>query len=233
MKWAYGITTVPGRPTLPGTIQSLAAGGFDAPRLFVDGEGGDYSGFEVTRHVPPLRPFGNWLLALWELYIRNPSARRFAIFQDDVLCYRNLRQYLETQVLKPNTYWNLVTQLGNEAMVQNKPVGWMESGLLGYSSVKQCGLGALGLVFSREAALTLLSAPTIAIKPACVEYGHRKIDGAVVEAMNRADFREYIHNPTLLYHTGHISTMGNTGLFREAWTWRGEDFDALKLAAER
>src|SRR5437870_5459108 len=104
MKWSYGVTTVPSRRStlLPKTLQSLRAAGFGEPRLFIDGckqdEAVGYScqfRLPITARDPAVRPAGNWILSLWELYIREPVADRYAIFQDDLITYRNLRDYLE------------------------------------------------------------------------------------------------------------------------------------------
>src|SRR3954465_7467772 len=89
--WAYGITTVPERryDLLPRTIHSLARGGFDLPRLFIDGHEKSYHEWDTlpqTIRYPAIRTMGNWLLGLWELYIREPAADRYAIFQDDCVC---------------------------------------------------------------------------------------------------------------------------------------------------
>jgi hypothetical protein len=54
-------------------------------------------------------------------------------------------------------------------------------------------------------------------------------DGAIVEAMNAAGWREYIHCPSLLLHLGtRQSSMGSRNAAPAA-TFRGEDFDALEL----
>src|SRR5689334_3053216 len=103
MEWSVGVTTVPARAgvMLPRTLASLAAGGFDRPRLFVDGSDDVQSWKAMFRlpascRWPRVKPFGNWVLALWELWLREPDADRWAIFQDDLVCVRNLRPYLES-----------------------------------------------------------------------------------------------------------------------------------------
>jgi hypothetical protein len=60
----------------------------------------------------------------------------------------------------------------------------------------------------------------------------KKIDGAVVTAMNKAGWREMVHNPSLLQHTGRISSMGNMP-HKEAESWRGEEWDARELLGTR
>jgi hypothetical protein len=120
--WAYGVTTIPLRRTdyLPKTLESLARAGFDRPRLFVDGSQSDvryrdFGELETTFHYPAVRLYGNWILALWELFLRNPGAQRYALFQDDLLACTNLRQYLErVPYPKGGGYLNLFSSPANE-----------------------------------------------------------------------------------------------------------------------
>ena len=91
--WAVGVTTIHSRleTYLPETLVSLKAGGFGNPRLFVDGAENcgrfidhEFS-LEATLRRPRIGAYGNWLLGLWELYLRNPTVDRYAMFQDDVV----------------------------------------------------------------------------------------------------------------------------------------------------
>jgi hypothetical protein len=240
LKWSYGITTVPERrdDLLRTTLSSLQKGGWDNPRLFIDGYASRdyYSAWEhlTTCHDPPLRTFGNWALALWELYVREPTANRYAIFQDDMVCCRNLRGYLEACPYPEHGYLNLLTFLTNEPVIAGKPVGWYLAGGLECSdpnSQWQTGRGAVALVFDREAVITLLSSRHFVERPMDPFRGHRSIDGGIVTAMNKAGCREYIHSPSLVQHVGHVSSMGNLP-YPQAQTFRGENFDALDLLKE-
>jgi hypothetical protein len=212
----------------------LAAGGFDKPRLFVDGVKDasryDHLGLEVTTRYPTIRTYGNWLLALWELYIRNPAAERYAIFQDDIITYRNLRQYLEQTTYGQgpgngfrNLYYNLYTYPVN----QNPPPS---EEYTGWHASNQMGRGALALVFSRPAISTLLEQPHIIAHPQNAQRGWRGVDGAVVTAMGAGQWLEYIHAPTLVQHTGtDLSSMKNRGYRELPITFKGESYDALQL----
>src|SRR5215469_2312504 len=108
--WEYGIITVPERfdSHLPKTISSLRNGGFLNPRLFVDGStrGKSYSSLslEYTIRHPHVGQFGNWYLGLVELYCRNWRADYYAMFEDDFICYANLRQYLEQSNMPKDGY---------------------------------------------------------------------------------------------------------------------------------
>jgi hypothetical protein len=243
--WTAGVTTTPTRRAtlLPRTLASLRAGGFDRPRLFVDGDGDLASweqefGLEVTVHKPRIHAAAAWHLALWELYHRTPNAERFALFQDDMVCSRNLLEYLERTPYPPRGYCNLFAFPVNEALAPGH-VGWLPT--------KQDGRGALALVFSREAVFTLLSSAHMAARVQDPHRGWKFIDGGVVEAMKLAGWREFVHLPSLTQHTGIESTMskrphlvaGQSGpLYR--WhpqtlsqTFPGENFDLLTLLEKR
>jgi hypothetical protein len=231
MTWAYGVTTVPSRRQnlLPRTLASLHAGGFDNPRLFVDGASSGYDdlGLEVTYRDPVIKTWGNWILALWELFIRNPLADRYAIFQDDLICCRNLRQYLERSKHPDRGYLNLYTFPQNQELAHGR-VGWFEA--------TQNGFGAVGLVFSNEVAQFLMRCSHSAQKAMSANRGDRAVDGAVVQALSLnfdrgTGWLEYCHNPSLVQHTGIESSMGNRK-HPLAPSFPGEDFDALSLLSE-
>ena len=233
MKWIYGVTTVPGRfdDLLPKSLHSLAGGGFGEPRLFVDGERSpdiyeQRFNLEVTARYPQIHLYPNWILALWELYLRVPDADRYAMFQDDIVCVRNMRQYLERVPYPEKGYLNLFAFMGNEALVAGKPPGFV--------SACQHGRGALGLVFSHVAVITLLGCKHMAKRvqdtSRCkgrLRRGWTHADGGVVQAMNSMGWSEYVHAPSLLQHTGVVSCTGSCGM-PEAGTFPGEDFDAME-----
>lgn len=245
MLWAYGLTTVPCRrdSLLPSTLGSLRRAGFQSPHLFVDGVSDaawytDNLGIpseRITTRNPAIRTFGNWILGLAELYIRNPKADRFAMFQDDFATYPNLRQYLEKSPYPAHGYLNLYTfSRTNEPLIRGRPVGWHEAGPASPKSQQwQAGRGAVALVFSNEAVRVLLGGQSLLDKPKQVGHrSYRSLDGAIVTALNMQGWREYIHNPSLVQHTGLRSSMGNSR-HKLAETFRGEDFDALALLQVR
>ncbi len=253
MKWSYGVMTVAERmtTTLPCTLASLRAGGFEEPRLFVDVPLGvvvvDFpDGLLGVCRFPAVGVTANWILSMWELYLREPHADRYALFQDDLVCYRNLRQYLERSAFPRQGYQNLFTFSNANNLITEKSagVGWVRGAPLNPGSEMQCGRGALGLVFDRDGVVTLLSSRALAMKPQAADprMAKRKIDGGVVTAMNLAGYSEYIHNPSLLQHTGRVSTIGNVWAWGEndtqgkcdhasgiAQTFLGEDWDALRF----
>lgn len=250
-RWAYGVTTCAARRDtyLPATLKALAAGGFPAPRLFADGvsnrEAADVweprFGLPVTaRGAPPLRTAGSWVLALYELYYRDPRATHYALFQDDLTCLANLRAYLEANPCPAATgYWNLITSHENEHLTFDGVRGWAEAkpcpdprAQYFHGKRQQGGRGAVALVFPAAAVPVLLGSAHLAGRPARqAGTWWYKIDGAVVEAMNQAGWREWVHVPSLVAHTGAVSTLRGPECppFRPVWTFPGAGRDALAL----
>lgn len=258
--WAVALTTVPARrqDLLPRTLASLRAAGWSELRLFVDGcthaEAASFEqefGLPVTARYPKVRPYGSWVLALIETYIRESTADMYLVSQDDVAYCRNVRAYLDQSELPPQAYLNLISFMQNHRIIHDKPPGtWHEASLLNPGDPKrwQTGRGAVALAFSRAAVLTLLAnqqaAAHLADRPQDPARGWRYIDGGVVEAMNRAGWREYVHAPSLTQHIGENSTFDKnrasrgTEAHHPIWQWpkdriahsfRGETFDALDL----
>lgn len=223
------MTTVPSRlqdGTTGRTLASLEKGGFKSAdvHLFIDGE---YDPVNVatlwnstTVRAMPLRVYGNFHLGLTELFIRNPHADYYAMFQDDFVTYRNLRQYLEACKYPGKGYLNLYTFQQNEKPEQ----GWYES--------NQLGKGAVALVFNNDAVVTLLNSPHWINRPATKPNNPARvwkfIDGGIVESFRKAGQKEYVHNPSLIQHTGDKSTLGNAR-HAKARTFKGEGFDAMEL----
>jgi hypothetical protein len=200
VKWAYGITTVPRRrrTTLPKTVETLAAAGFHEPRYFVD----DWDGTEypnATYRRPKIRTFGNWILGMAELYIREPDADRYAMFQDDIVACVRLREYLERSTVQPNAYWNCITYPSNADIAER--TGWN----LG----NRQGLGAQGLVFTNKGLLDLITVSRIAERVKDKGRGWKSVDGGIVFAMRKMGYAELVHYPSLIGHTGVQSSMGN------------------------
>jgi hypothetical protein len=234
MKWAYGVTTVRARfdDLLPRSLHSLALAGFGEPRLFVDGDQHpdiyrQRFDLEATVRYPQMHVYPNFILSLWELYLREPFADRYALFQDDLISVKNLRGYLTQLPYPPKSYLNLYTFMNNEDLIKGKPVGFVPA--------SQNGRGAMGLVFDNEAMLTLLGSAHMAKRVQCTRRckgnlprGWTHSDGATVEAMNAAGWSEYVHNPSLLRHTGNGKSATGSANYRPDRTFPGEDFDALE-----
>jgi hypothetical protein len=238
--YAVGITTVPQRRQtyLPHTIASLNNAKMLSPytnsHIFLDTDKPSLAipildfGLHVTSRGC-LGAWGNWYLGLLELYIRYPTSDRYVMVQDDVITYHNLREYLDTQKLEDNTYWNLYTfpqGCGQTPKPSESYTGWVKSNGL--------GRGALALVFSREGVQFLMSSRTIALKPAQVVVPKKCIDGILADAFVKGySYHEMIHYPSLVQHIGDKSTLGNDAAgqppFSKADTFLGEQYDAIQL----
>lgn len=244
--YAYGITTVPVRrfTTLPHTLRSLSAGGFHIPRLFVDTPmRKDHELYEdikldATFRYPPLGIHGNWILSLYELYLREPLVDRYAIFQDDTICYRNLRKYLDRCPLASNQCWNLYTFPPGTQTAPPPPepsggnlspqrASWCGPVGSGWFLSNQLGRGACALVFPRDAVKRILSHRHIIDKGENVQR-RNTIDGAISEVIRDLKITEYVHDPSLVQHIGTISSV-NHPTYPACWTFLGESFDALNL----
>lgn len=238
LKWSYGVTTVPSRRAtyLPRTLQSLEGAGFAEPRLFVDGCSDPTSwnrefDLHVTTRWPAINAAANWCLSLSELYFREPLADLYAIFQDDLLACRNLREYLERYPLPGQAYFNLYAFRENDELAR-RGKGFVEAAPLlqeGTDILWQTGRGAVALVFPRAAVQTLLSSRHMADRPTCLVFGKKRIDGGIVTAMNKAGYREHVHCPSLVQHQGLESTISDKVWRNFASTFPGEGFDALSL----
>lgn len=230
-RWAYGITTISTRirDCLPRTLDSLRAAGFDAPVIFAD----SYTHANFYAHLPlsislrhpPVQTFGNAVLALWELFLRDHEADRYALFQDDVLACHGLREYLTRCDLPKQTYWNLYTVPQNQELCGNCR-GWFKS--------NQKGRGALGLVFSRQGIKDLIANPEL-IEHRRTPHGHKNFDGAIKSALvDGLGYVELCHSPSLVDHHGDYSEAGN-GMtvggkpFARAGVFRGEGWDCREL----
>tara|TARA_R110002020_G_scaffold376130_3_gene587321 strand:+ start:39500 stop:41194 length:1695 start_codon:yes stop_codon:yes gene_type:complete len=231
MKWSYGITTVPERleTTFPRTHRSLKLAGFTTPHLFVDNcdDHDLYSSFNssgITTHSPAIRTVGNWVAALWELYIKNPDADRYAIFQDDCVVSLSLRKYLEACPYVTNSYLNLYTFPDNQELCPKNHKGWYKS--------NQKGLGAVALVFENRSAVSILKSPKIIDKPKS-DRGYKNIDGAISDSANSIGMVELVHNPSLVQHIGETTTIKGNKKHPVAESFRGEDFDLLSLKKKK
>jgi GT2 family glycosyltransferase len=230
LSWSYGITTVPERSggLLLRTVESLRAAGFSYPHLFVDGcsDATAYRelGLPVTTHQRNVRTTGHWILSLWELWAKNPHADRFAIFQDDMVANIGLRDYLDhCKWPGEKSYLNLLTFRENHELLKDAAVGWHRS--------NQRGMGAVALVFDAVAVKAILSSPHLVGWIKDRSRGHRLVDRAISQSLGKLGFTEWVHNPSLIQHTGEVSSMGSDK-HPQSTCFRGEDFDATTLLSD-
>lgn len=230
IKWSCGVTTVPSRKDtlLPRTLDSIRKAGFNDFTLFVDGSKEDTTYYKYSANVvfryPQIRTYGNWILSIAELYIRNPLSDRYVMFQDDFITYHNLKEYLSHVEYKDKTYWNLYTFPSNQILAPHNG----DKEYIGFYESNQLGRGAVGLVFNKKTVIDLLANQHMVERVLSVDRGWRSVDGGVVTALNQIGYKELVHNPSLVQHTGIVSSMGNKP-HKLATSFRGEFFNALEL----
>jgi hypothetical protein len=186
MKWSYGLTSCDerhGSVSYRKTLESLNRAGF-ATRgmgIFIDGEK-DKESYGIV---------GNWILSAWELFLRNPKSDMYAIFQDDIICCRDIKPYLQKTVsIHADKYYNLYTGASNYSHIGNS---------YGWNSSNQLGRGALALVFPRPVFMKLLSSQELVSKPQQVK-GTISIDGTISTALKQEGVEEMVHYPSLVQH---------------------------------
>lgn len=265
--WNYGITTVPKRidnGLLSTTVKSLSKGGFWNPTLFVDGtylfshKGlHTYENSKVVLREQTLGAMGNWYLALWHLFIETPKADIYAIFQDDIICGKNLKRYIEESIFKcpnypsslnystsfnpsTNFYLNLYTAPSNMEFLDKKYNTTPSTLEPGWYPSNQNGQGALALVFTNQCVQDILSNSTHFLKKFThLTRAKKCIDGEVRNILYGDPRRpskypgkgyvEYVHYPSLVQHMGDISTVGNLKNRQNSPCFFGEDYDCMSL----
>jgi hypothetical protein len=190
--------------------------------------------------------FGNWWLGLLELYLRNPLADLFAVFQDDILMCRNTREYVEasigdfTQKNPKPPYFNLFTCKPNEELIRRTTICATceregASPAAGWYLSNQWGWGGQALVFPRDTMVRMFQSKHLTERPLGMKNGVPRpekawinLDGGVSASVKSFGGVEAVHYPSLVHHVECQSVIGNTRDRRtEQGEWPGEDFDAV------
>ncbi|MEM2989752.1 MAG: hypothetical protein QXQ02_01050 [Halobacteria archaeon] len=144
------------------------------------------------------------------------------LFQDDIVSVMGLYEYLDRTCTHELVYWNLYTWPEN----MRSETGWVLS--------NQKGRGALGLVFSREALLCLLGSKMFWEHRMDAHSGSKCDDRAVITTMNANGYKEMVHNPSLLQHTGvELSVARNQLEVLTTPAFPGEDYDVCEQLLRR
>jgi hypothetical protein len=233
--WSYGVITTPLRreTLLPRTLRSLRLAGFDDPLLSVDNyTGEDYSqfGLRMTTHNKRVDNFANWYLTAVQVYLENPFADLYAVFEDDFVMSAGAREYLECSCKSEEEYYSLFTDPRNAARCSKTHQGWFVA--------DQLGRGAVGLVFNRKPFMTLLSDVGMLIHPTNkdiddprrgVPRGKEYVDGMIVTIMKRHSIIEMCHRPSIVQHVGTTSSRPGAGSFPPSQCFNGEGYDLRAL----
>jgi glycosyltransferase involved in cell wall biosynthesis len=175
----------------------------------------------VCLRIPKAGAYQNWLLAIWELFLRQPEADFYAMFQEDITLCRGVREYLESIPLPADGYLNLFCWPQNERLTT------------GFHVSSQRGLGALALVFPQSVLVSLLSSGHLVERM----YGDRVrrnkyIDGAVITSLNKCGILEYVHSPSLVQHVQIESSLDPNKPHQQAPTFPGAKADARAYIPE-
>lgn len=232
--WACGLTTCRERfknLSTMHTAESLYQAGFgDNLTIFKDDSQLTPSEFVnfVSRQSEPVGAFGNWLLGLWELFLRNPMADYFGMFQDDIRISKDVREYFEKtrEHGQKKSYWNLFTMPATYRGPQNQEL--CPEGLQGWYPSNQMGRGALALIFDNNGVQNLLSSRNLVERANAATNRTRGIDQTVCETLKAVGYVELVHNPSLVQHVSESSTIGSPQ-YPQASSFRGEKFSALSL----
>lgn len=227
-EWAVGMTTAPRKvPTVERSIASLARAGWKHVMLFAEPgtEVPEKNQLTVTYRSSRLGGWGNWFLALSELYLRRPKADAFMVVQDDILLCNNLRPYLEAKLWPQD----------RAGVISIYRSSYYEANQQGFHSIStNHGLiGALALVFSNTAVRAFLTNKRVIAH--CLQdapASHRQIDTVIGNWCRLAAMPAFVHTPSLVQHIGDESAIWdaaeNEGR-RVAADFPGESFDCLSL----
>jgi len=212
--WAVGITTAPREePTLEDSLKSIHAAGWEDVRIFIDGDVLPPSGYSYTRRSSAAGAFSNWILALQELVVRDPAAKYYLLFQDDVRLCKGARERVEALALPG------IVSLYQSFHQRDKGIH--------ICTPPRRFVGALGLAFDRETAHKLLSSWFMIDHRQRTSRNNDYIDGSLGFWCEKNEVPLWIHSPSLIQHTGHTSTLGHTE--NPSRTFLGEDVDASSL----
>lgn len=224
ISWAVGVTTAPRpEPTLARTLDSLAAAGWEHPRLFVE-PGSEipprFADLPRSDRDEPLGAFANWYLALAELVMRSPRAEAYFMVQDDVVFARGVRPFLE-RALWPAANCGAVSIYCPSHYAVGQPAGF---------HLEDRGWGtwtAQTLLLPNPSARALLSdVEVVNHRHHGPREGMKNIDCVVGRWCLAAGRPFYVYTPSLAQHIGETSTLYASASAAGRWsaaTFIGED----------
>lgn len=205
-RWAVGMTTAPRRiPTLERSLASVANAGWSQVRLFAEPNTDlkNRSEHAITQRDYVLGAFPNFYLGLSELFLRDPHAQAYLMFQDDVEIAAGARKYLE-RVLWPQP----TEQCGIVSLYC--PSHHLSNGHAGFQ-IESAGWdtwGALAYVFSPTSVIAFLTdAHVICHRRRGPADGLKNVDSVAGKWCSRTGWNYYVHTPSLVQHTGRTSTL--------------------------
>lgn len=202
---------------LGNTLTSIVEAGFIHPEVFYDGADKFVDPYLMCQYdfhttTRKLGPYGNWLRAMKYLVNMEPQAQWYAIFQDDIVVAKNTHDWFleEFPKLCVDEYLGCVSLYTSK--VNQQP-------LSGWYTLEDCpqngkdsplwarAQGACAMVMPRLAAIEFLkrrvrigsrNGPELRVAEFCVDSG----------------IKYYTHTPSLVEHTGKVSSIGEYNIAR-------------------
>lgn len=225
MNWAIGIQTCP-RPEdvyIDHTIESVKRAGWDDITIFAEPDSPVPQGYPVTYRPFRYGDWTNWVCAYFELFMANPEANAFVLFEDDVTSSRNIRSYLEWAIPKLGRFGclSLYTPPKHHSDFQ----GWHDEADTGWALS-----GAQAMVFTRGSLQRFLSDPKV-VNYRFDEIGKKNAhkDCAIGKWACKKE-RVLYHNPSLIDHRGVESLIGTKN--HRARDYVGDEFDCVELIGQ-
>jgi len=198
-KWAVGVVTAPRKiSTITKTIKALEKAGWENGIIFAEPNSYIYqnNNWEYVHRSKRLGIFGNWMLGLYELFIRNIDADAFFMIQDDILVPPNTRNYLERSLWFTETP-HLVSLFG---MFDNDPeYQWRE--------VYKYEGGPNSIIMSHETVQEILSS-LIPLQYYGIQSKKNTSfdDLGIFSLMSKNNWPTFYPKPSISDHIGHYST---------------------------
>jgi hypothetical protein len=229
-RWAVAVTTAPRKPaTLERSLRSLAAAGFTDVRVFAE-PGSTVPKWDVVAvHERTLGPFQNWRTSLAALRDEKPDAEFYAVFQDDVLYSRGLKEFLESDLWFADDIGFVSPYRSEGKKVKGRFIASEKYMDRREPLRERCRLGnglwgALTYVMPRASVDVLLADEALKIR-------ERTIDLAIHPTLAAKGLRAWYYNPSLAEHMKGASSLdhGQGRGMNSGKTFRGEEFDCLSL----
>lgn len=201
--WAVGMTTAPRKkPTVSTALSTAVRAGFTDGILFAEPDSliPDLQGWRLVQRESTLGAFGNSMLALAELYYRNPTADAYLMLQDDIeFIDADVKAYLES-VLWIGKNTAAVSLFTSNAYAQKSP-GWY------HFERQQWRWGACAWMFPNAFVRAVLADRSVIDHAANPRTGKRLVDHTIASYIRRQRNFVYFPWPSIVQHIGDTSTI--------------------------